>query len=120
MGMQYRNGHCYYTRSRRISGKVKREYVASGVLAQSAAAFDEDERLEARQARHEAQAQWQQERQAADALDAAVNVVCENAKALFLAAMETAGFHQHMRGEWRKTRNTAQHNTAQKASGDIE
>ena len=120
MGMQYRNGHCYYTRSRRINGKVKREYVASGVLAEASAAFEEADRLEAQQARHEAQAQWQQERQAADALDAAVNIVCESATALFRAAMETAGFHQHTRGEWRKTRNTAQKNMAQQASGNIE
>lgn len=100
--MQYRNGHCYYTRSRRVNGKVQREYVSSGSMALVDAGFDEAERIEAWEAKRQEQERWQEEQEDAKALDVAVGLICNSAAAMFRAAMEEAGFHQHSRGEWRK------------------
>jgi len=107
MGLEHRNGNCYYTRSYRVNGRVRREHISSGSMALLDAGFDEVERMEALQAKRKAQMQWQEERKAAEALDAAVNLVCDSAAAMFRAAMEAAGFHQHSRGQWRKKRQEA-------------
>ena len=107
MGLEYRNGHCYYTRSCRVNGQVRREHISSGSMALLDAGFDEADRMEALRARQKAQVQWQAEREAAKALDAAVDTVCDSAAVMFRAAMEAAGFHQHSRGEWRKKRQEA-------------
>lgn len=107
MGLEYRKGNCYYTRSYRVNGRVRREHISSGDMALLDAGFDEVERMEALQARRKAQMQWQEEREAAEALDAIVDSVSDKAAAMFRAAMEAAGFHQHSRGEWRKKRQEA-------------
>ena len=104
MGMQYRNGHCYYTRSYRVNGQVRREYISSGSMALLDALFDEVERIEAREVKRQKQERWQEEQEAVEALDAAVELVCDNAIAMFRTTMEAAGFHQHSRGQWRKKR----------------
>lgn len=104
MGLENRHGRLYFTRSKRIKGKVKREYVASGLLAQIAAFDDALTRLAAQEVKRWQQEHWQQEREAADALDGAVCAVCEEATAAFCTAMTEAGYHQHNRGEWRKKR----------------
>lgn len=107
MGLEYRKGNCYYTRSYRVNGRVRREHISSGSMALLDAGFDEVERMEALQAKRKAQMQWQEERKAAEALDAIVDSVSDNAVAMFRAAMEAAGFHQHSRGQWRKKRQEA-------------
>lgn len=104
MGLQCRNGRLYYTTSRRVNGKVKREYVASGALALYAYERDQVLRREAQEARQQQEAQWRQEREAADALDEAVNAVCDGATGAFRTVMDAAGYHQHARGQWRKKR----------------
>jgi len=107
VGLEYRKGNCYYTRSYRVNGRVQREHISSGDMALLDAGFDEVERMEALQAKRKAQVQWQEERKAAEALDAAVDLVSDNAMAMFRAAMEAAGFRQHSRGQWRKKRQEA-------------
>jgi len=107
MGLEYRNGNCYYTRSHRVNGRVHREHISSGSMALLDAGFDEVERMEAREVKRQEQERWQEERKAAEALDATVNLVCDSAAAMFRASMEAAGFHQHSRGEWRKKRQEA-------------
>ncbi len=107
MGLEYRDGNCYYTRSYRVNGRVRREHISSGDMALLDAGFDEVARIEAREAKRQEQERWQEEREAVKALDAALNLVCDNAATMFRAAMEAAGFHQHSRGEWRKKRQEA-------------
>lgn len=87
-----------------MNGKVKSEYVASGIFAQVLAFDDQVARLAAQEAKRQQQIQWQQERDAAEALDWAVAAVCEEATIAFCSVMEAAGYHQHARGDWRKKR----------------
>jgi len=108
MGLQVRNGHYCYTKSKRVNGKVKSEYRGSGILAIYAYQWDQQERQEAEEAKRQQRARWQGECEAADALDQAVNVACDSATAAFRTVMGTAGYHQHARGEWRKRRQDRQ------------
>ncbi len=93
-------GGLYYTRSRKVGGRVVREYVGSGPLAELAARMDT---LERRQREEEAKA-WREEKERLEALDGPVEELCEAAEVLARAALVVAGYHQHKRGEWRKRR----------------
>ena len=90
----------YYTRSRKVKGRVVREYVGAGRVAELAAELDairrEERSLDAQALR--------QEKDELDALDAELKTLCERADQLARAALLAAGFHQHKRGEWRKRR----------------
>ena len=100
MAWESRNGSGrYYTRSRRVNGRVVREYVGSGDYAHFAAALDERERTE----RVQQAADWGAER-------GAMNDECANVRALGVAvdaavAAELAalGYHKE-RGEWRRAK----------------
>jgi len=104
MGLEQRRGSFYYTRSRRVNGKVTREYVGSGQLALLAFEMEQADGLLDKYLRLKEQELWQQEREAALTLDQAVGAVCEDTGRLFHEAMVAAGYHQHARGEWRKKR----------------
>jgi hypothetical protein len=93
----------YYTRSRKVNGRVVREYVGSGELAALAAQVDALER----QRKEIGRAAFQAERTDLQALDGALDELNDAADLLAHAALAAAGFHQHKRGEWRKQR--AQH-----------
>ena len=93
-------GGLYYTRSKKVNGKVVREYVGGGVLGELAARMDTLERLQ----REEEAAAWKEEREQMEALEAPVEELCEAAELLAKAALVAAGYHQHKRGEWRKKR----------------
>jgi hypothetical protein len=90
----------YYTRSRKVNGRVVREYVGKGRVAELAAQTDalvrEQRRLDALARRGEK----------ADlaALDAELKALSEATDRLARAALVAAGFHQHKRGEWRRKR----------------
>jgi hypothetical protein len=90
----------YYTRSRKINGRVVREYCGTGELADLAAQIDAIKRADC-EARREAR---RAERAELEALDAPLNKLHELADLLARAALVVAGFHQHNRGEWRKKR----------------
>ncbi len=95
-----KRGGRYYTRSRKVGGRVIREYVVTGSLAELAAELDAIEREERtvvaeRRRRHQ---------QRLESADAAVDALCHSAEVLARVALLSAGYHRHDRGEWRKRR----------------
>ncbi len=101
MGWEKRErGGSYYTRSRKVNGKVRREYIGGGILGELAARMDALER----QQREEEAALWREERERLEALDGLTEELNEAAEMLAKAALVAAGYHQHKRGEWRKRR----------------
>ena len=90
----------YYTRSRKVNGRVTREYVGRGPLAELVAELDADQRAQ-REAQRVA---LRAERVELKDLDAALGRVCQGVDLLARAALVAAGYHQHKRGEWRKKR----------------
>jgi hypothetical protein len=93
-------GGLYYTRSRRVSGRVVREYVGGGILGQLAAQMDTQERRR----REEEAAAWKEEQERIDALEAPIEELCEGAEVLTRATLLAAGYHRHNRAQWRKRR----------------
>jgi hypothetical protein len=98
----------YYTRSKKVNGRVVREYVGSGQLGALAAQLDEIER--------ERRADEAEERRAVCAelneLATALSDLDERCDLLTRAALIVAGYRQHKRGEWRKQRVRKQTNDA--------
>lgn len=111
MGLQLRNGNYYYSRSKRVSGRVKTMYVGCGEDAIAAFLKDQQEQFSARLAKQQEQAHWQKEREAVNTLGEAVDAVCDETAAAFRTVMESAGYHQHARGQWRKKRQEQQEET---------
>ena len=94
-----RNG--YYYRSKREGDRVVTEYLGRGDLAEAIAqldAFDRARRME------EAEA-FRAECKDLDAVDAAVEQLCETAELLARGSLLAAGYHQHHRGTWRRRRS---------------
>jgi hypothetical protein len=90
----------YYTRSRRIAGRVVREYVGAGPAAEVAATLDAARRTELAAlaaARREEVAAILAARAVAKSLD-------REAKGLLHASMSRAGFRLHARSVWRRCR----------------
>ncbi len=91
----------YYTRSRRINGRVVREYVGGGLVGKLASQLDAIEHDKRETERGVARA-----RQEANAtLDAPLIELDELVDLLVAAALVVAGYHQHNRGQWRKRRD---------------
>ncbi len=101
MAWESRNGRGrYYTRSRRRNGRVVREYVGAGEVAELAALIDEQER-----ARREAEAIARQAALAEmHALEAGVAEVCKLVDLATRIGLVANGYHRHHRGEWRYKR----------------
>jgi hypothetical protein len=102
MGWENRErGGPYYTRSRRVGGRVVREYVGAGLVGRLSAEADriKRERAEAEKARH------RRELERLEVLAAPVLEVSEAAEILARAHLIAAGFHRH-KGEWRRERDT--------------
>src|SRR5215212_8141388 len=94
-------GGAYYTRSRKVNGKVVREYVGTGVLGELAALMD----AEKRERREEEAASWREEKRNLEALVAPVEELHDAVEVLARAALIASGYHCHNRGEWRKRRD---------------
>lgn len=93
-------GGWYYMRSRKVSGRVGREYVGGGIIGQMAAALDAEDRAE-----KEAQAEaWRAERDRLEKADAPLEQMFDQVEALARASLMLAGFHRHHRSEWRRKR----------------
>jgi hypothetical protein len=93
MSWETRGSRRRYTRSRRVAGKVVREYVGTGELAAQAAAADDAHRR-----------QEQADRDARRVLDVDVEALDDLAELLAHAALLVAGYYRHDRGPWRKRR----------------
>jgi hypothetical protein len=101
MGWEKRDrGGLYYTRSKKVDGRVVREYVGGGTLGHIAALQDAQER----QRREQEAALWKEERERLEALVAPVEDLCEATEILYRAALLSAGFRRHQRGQWRRKR----------------
>jgi hypothetical protein len=92
-------GGPYYTRSRRVNGRVVREYVGGGDVGEAAAQLDEAER------RHrEEKAAYRKEEKERLRRDADFLSELEaTAEVLTRAHLIAAGFCRH-KGEWRRPR----------------
>ncbi|CAA9461118.1 MAG: hypothetical protein AVDCRST_MAG28-3290 [uncultured Rubrobacteraceae bacterium] len=97
---QREGGGRYYTRSHREGGRIVREYVGTGPIAELVALQDEAERKR----REEEARVWREEREDLDALDAQARELDDLAELLAHAALLAAGYRRHNRGEWRKPR----------------
>ena len=101
VGWESREGSSnkYYTRSRRVGGRVLREYIGCGPAAGAIAALDaEDRRL-----REEQLEKHREEVAAAEAIDQQLKELAELSSLLIEAELLKAGYHKH-KGEWRKQR----------------
>jgi hypothetical protein len=100
MGWERRQrGGLYYTRSRRVGGRVVREYVGAGELAAVAEMLDAEEREE-RQQREQA---WKAERLDMAKLDDSLDALRKECESLVKAQLVLAGYHRH-KGQWRLRR----------------
>ena len=94
----------YYTRSKKVNGRVVRQYVGAGqvgVLAAELDAIDRERRRTELAARKAKKAELA-------SLDASLKQLNSLADLMARAALLAAGYHQHKRGEWRKRRETNQ------------
>jgi hypothetical protein len=97
-----KRGGRYYTRSRKVGGRVIREYIGSGLMGELAAAEDGAQRTQRGVAAEVRRAE--QERLAE--LDAASIAFDAALETLTRAVLMTAGYHRHHRGPWRKRRDS--------------
>ena len=103
MGWERRQrGGRYYTRSKKVNGRVVREYVGKGFTGELAAAADERERAQ----REAQQAAWRAECERIESAIAPLEEFCDAVETLARASLLLAGYHQHHRGEWRRKRGT--------------
>ena len=93
-------GGRYYTRSRRVGGRVVREYVGCGLAAERAAQAD----LEARRIRDERRAAEKAEREALEDIEKRLASYDRAADGLTAGVLINAGYHRHNGGEWRHGR----------------
>ena len=94
-------GGLYYTRSRKVDGRVVREYVGGGLRGEKAARMDSKEQ----QRREEEAAAWREERERLEELEGLIDEFCEAVETVARATLLAAGFRQHNRGEWRRRRD---------------
>ena len=100
MGWETRRGGRYYYRARRVGGRVVKEYLGAGPLAELAAAWAEEDRADR-------EAQLEADRRRRRELDDVAQQVGEASKAVddvAAAWLTMLGYHRHDRGEWRKRR----------------
>jgi hypothetical protein len=94
-------GGTYYTRSRKVNGRVIREYVGGGPLGELAALMDAEERLR----REEEAAARIEKRERLEELAGLVDELCEAVETVVQATLLATGFRQHKRGELRRSRD---------------
>jgi hypothetical protein len=95
-------GGRYYTRSRRVCGRVVREYIGSGETAAIIAALDDRERRE----NYRRLSVVNVERARLESIDDLVSALSEATDREMRQVLEASGYHQHARGDWRRRRGT--------------
>lgn len=101
MAWETRNGRgLYYTRSKRVNGRVVREYVGTGLRGELAASEDAERRAE----RIDKREAWNVEKQELERIDGLLERFTEVASSATRLVFIDAGFHRHHRGEWRRRR----------------
>jgi hypothetical protein len=101
-----RNGLYFYT-ARRVGGRVVKRYLGAGPVAAAAAKLDEINHNQ----RADDRAAFDDERRDAAAIDATLDDLNDLADLVARAALVAAGYRQHNRGEWRKTRARSEETT---------
>ena len=90
----------YYTRSKRIGGRVIREYIGGGILGHVAAELDRADRerraTQAAELRAEQAADREREAAAADTFRRVDSILAD--------VLTQAGYHRPRRGRWRRKR----------------
>jgi len=100
MAWEQRGSRTYYYRSVRSGTRVTKEYAGGGLMGSLGADFDaeqREQRAHERARREKEQAQWAALEQPARELD-------DLAESLASAALLSAGYRRHDRGEWRRRR----------------
>jgi hypothetical protein len=92
----------YYTRSKKVNGRVVREYFGTGHAAEFVALIDDQER---ERRRHNA-AILRDEKSDLTALEADIKALFAQIELVLRAAMLANGYRQYKRGEWRKRRGS--------------
>jgi hypothetical protein len=104
----------YYTRSRKVAGRVVREYVGTGAVAELAAAADalrRGDRRAAAEARRAEEASWR-------AALAPLLELSRVADVMARAALLVAGYHRPSRSSWRRRRHVHHDDNAPEAGRD--
>jgi hypothetical protein len=102
MGWEKQGSKSYYTRTRRINGQVVREYVGTGAFAELAASVDAAARLD----RDRIRAERKREVEAVRTATAMSLAFTTKVWMVMMHTMAAAGFHLHVRGTWRRRRQT--------------
>jgi len=90
----------YYSRSKKVNGRVEREYIGTGSVGDLAAQLDALERQE----RQLAALALRNEKAALTTFDADLKALTRITDLVARAALVAAGYRQHNRGEWRRRR----------------
>ena len=100
MGWETRErGGRYYYRSVRVGGKVRKEYLGVGEVAEALARSDET----MRRVRELERGRWRAEVERLENLTDAARQLDDAAEVLARAHLVAAGYHEH-RGQWRRMR----------------
>ena len=114
MGWEARGSRLYYFRYRKVDGRVTRQYLGAGAVAELAAAADalrRADRKAASEARRAEAASWQ-------AALAPLLELCRVADVMARAALLAAGYHRHSRCLWRRRRHAHHDDNAPEARRD--
>src|SRR5262245_32913242 len=107
MSWQKRGNQLYFYKSRRLNGRVRCWYFGNGPAADFVAVEEQIHQLERQEATERRQAALARQQ----AVDAALDRVCEMTSLLARAALLAAGYHQHDRGAWRRRRRVPTNHT---------
>jgi hypothetical protein len=114
MAWEHRRGRRYYYRTHRVNGRVVKEYVGTGEVAEMAARLD----AEAAANRALVRAERLRTRAELEELDTLLEQIDREVNEFVSVAMTVAGFHRH-RGEWRRKRTVATPDTPQPAPAPV-
>lgn len=96
-----KRGGLYYIRSRKVNGRVVRQYEGAGILGELAAQMDAEDR----QRREGEAAAWREERERLEELAGLVDEFGQEVETIARATLLAAGFRRHNRGGRRRPRD---------------